>query len=53
MSRHVILTVLDGLRPDSVCDALTPHMAALALAGVKFTNHHQANAVTMIEDQER
>lgn len=40
MSRHVILIVLDGLRPDSVCDALTPHLEALALAGVRFTRHH-------------
>lgn len=40
MARHVILIVLDGLRPDFVNDALTPHIAALAPAGVAFARHH-------------
>ena len=40
MSRRVVLFVLDGLRPDFVTDALTPHMMALGKEGVWFTNHH-------------
>ena len=40
MDRRIALIVLDGLRPDFVSDALTPHIAALEREGAAFRNHH-------------
>ncbi|MBS7792291.1 alkaline phosphatase family protein [Roseococcus sp. SDR] len=37
MTRFVMLA-LDGLRPDMVTPALTPHLCALAAAGTRFAN---------------
>jgi arylsulfatase A-like enzyme len=39
-SRRVIVFVWDGLRPDSVDAANTPHLAALASQGVWFGDNH-------------
>ncbi|HTX67393.1 MAG TPA: alkaline phosphatase family protein [Opitutaceae bacterium] len=38
--RQVVLIVWDGMRPDFVTEPNTPHLWALAQAGVFFANHH-------------
>ena len=38
--RRAILIVLDGLRPDQITPETTPHLDALARAGVRFTDSH-------------
>lgn len=38
--RLVILMIWDGLRPDSVTQAVTPNLYALKNQGVYFANHH-------------
>ncbi len=35
---RIIMVALDGLRPDMVDPALTPHLAALAASGTRFAN---------------
>src|SRR6478672_985914 len=39
-SRHVVLIVWDGMRPDFISEQNTPTLAALARRGVTFRNHH-------------
>ncbi len=39
-SRHVIVVVWDGMRPDSVTEQNTPALCKLAREGVIFRNHH-------------
>ena len=38
--RHVVVVVWDGMRPDFVSEATTPHLWSLAQSGVFFANHH-------------
>jgi arylsulfatase A-like enzyme len=38
--RHVVVVVLDGMRPDFVCKENTPALWKLAHEGVIFRNHH-------------
>src|SRR5438034_7494265 len=38
--RHVVVVVLDGMRPDFVSEARTPTLWKLAREGVTFRNHH-------------
>jgi phosphonoacetate hydrolase len=35
---RIIMVALDGLRPDMMDPALTPHLAALAASGTRFAN---------------
>lgn len=37
---HVLVVVMDGLRPDSVTEADMPTLAALGKSGTIFANHH-------------
>ena len=39
-SRHVVLIVWDGMRPDFVSEEFTPALWKLAQEGVVFRNHH-------------
>jgi arylsulfatase A-like enzyme len=39
-SRHVVVVVWDGMRPDFVSRSYTPTLFELAQRGVFFTNHH-------------
>jgi arylsulfatase A-like enzyme len=39
-SRHVVVVVWDGMRPDSVSEQNTPTLWKLAKEGVVFRNHH-------------
>jgi len=39
-SRHVVLVVWDGMRPDFISEQNTPTLAGLARHGVTFRNHH-------------
>jgi predicted AlkP superfamily pyrophosphatase or phosphodiesterase len=39
-SRHVVVIVWDGMRPDFISDERSPALAALARRGVMFRNHH-------------
>lgn len=39
-SRHVVLIVWDGMRPDFVSEQFTPTLWKLAQQGVNFRNHH-------------
>jgi len=39
-AEHVVVVVLDGMRPDFVTEADTPTLHGLAQAGVFFRNHH-------------
>ena len=39
-SRHVVVIVWDGMRPDFISPEHTPALAQLVRAGVMFTNHH-------------
>lgn len=39
-TRHVVMIVWDGLRPDSVTPANTPVLFELAQSGVTFARHH-------------
>jgi arylsulfatase A-like enzyme len=39
-SRHVVLIVWDGMRPDFVTEQYTPTLWRLARRGVTFENHH-------------
>ncbi len=41
-SKHVVIVVMDGLRPDSVNADDMPTLAALGKSGVFFKNHHPA-----------
>jgi predicted AlkP superfamily pyrophosphatase or phosphodiesterase len=41
-SRHVILFVWDGLRPDSINATDTPHLAAVAKRGTSFADNHSS-----------
>jgi len=41
-SRRVIVFVWDGLRPDSISEADTPHLAALAKRGTAFADNHSS-----------
>ncbi|MBS0657828.1 MAG: alkaline phosphatase family protein [Verrucomicrobia bacterium] len=41
-SRHVLLVVWDGMRPDFINAENTPHLHALAARGVFFEKHHPA-----------
>src|SRR5688572_17659694 len=38
--RHVVIVVMDGLRPDSVTEADMPTLSALAARGTFFTKNH-------------
>jgi predicted AlkP superfamily pyrophosphatase or phosphodiesterase len=40
LSRHVVLVVWDGMRPDFVSERNTPVLWKLARAGTTFRNHH-------------
>ena len=39
-TRHVVLVVWDGMRPDFVTEKYTPTLDKLAHNGVRFRNHH-------------
>src|SRR3982751_5157487 len=39
-AKHVVIVVMDGLRPDSVVAADMPTLTKLAAYGTFFTNHH-------------
>jgi arylsulfatase A-like enzyme len=39
-AKHVVIVVMDGLRPDSVTAEDMPNLARLATAGTFFTRHH-------------
>src|SRR5437867_11825299 len=39
-SRHIVLIVWDGMRPDFVSEEFTPALWKLAQEGVVFRNHH-------------
>src|SRR5262249_2060176 len=39
---HVIVFVWDGMRPDSISEADTPHLAALAKRGTYFADNHSS-----------
>ncbi|HKS31216.1 MAG TPA: alkaline phosphatase family protein, partial [Chthoniobacterales bacterium] len=39
-SRHVVLVVWDGMRPDFITEKYTPTLDKLAHEGVRFRNHH-------------
>jgi arylsulfatase A-like enzyme len=39
-TRHVVLVVWDGMRPDCVTEKCTPTLDKLAHDGVRFRNHH-------------
>jgi arylsulfatase A-like enzyme len=39
-SRHVVLVVWDGMRPDFITEKYTPTLDKLAQDGVRFRNHH-------------
>jgi arylsulfatase A-like enzyme len=39
-AKHVVVIVMDGLRPDSVVEADMPNLTKMAAAGTFFTNHH-------------
>src|SRR5262245_55600909 len=39
-SRHVVLVVWDGMRPDFVTEKYAPTLDKLAHGGVRFRNHH-------------
>src|SRR3989440_4471011 len=39
-SRHVVIVVWDGMRPDFVSEQNTPTLWKLAQRGVTFQNHH-------------
>ena len=41
-SRHVVVVVWDGMRPDFISRQNTPTLYSLAQQGVFFTNHHAA-----------
>jgi predicted AlkP superfamily pyrophosphatase or phosphodiesterase len=41
-TRRVIVFVWDGMRPDSISEADTPHLAALARRGTWFTDNHSS-----------
>ncbi len=40
VSKHVVLVVWDGMRPDLVSETDSPTLSKLARAGVVFRNHH-------------
>jgi len=39
-AKHIVIVVMDGLRPDSVIPADMPTLSALAARGTFFVNHH-------------
>lgn len=39
-AEHVVIVVMDGLRPDAVTDQTMPELAKLAKQGTFFANHH-------------
>lgn len=39
-AQHVVIVVMDGLRPDAVADQTMPTLAAMAHEGTVFANHH-------------
>ena len=39
-AKHVVIVVMDGLRPDSITAVEMPNLAALAGSGTFFANHH-------------
>ena len=39
-SRHVVVVVWDGMRPDFISERTTPNLWALSQEGVFFQNHH-------------
>src|SRR5438477_10567807 len=39
-TRHVVLVVWDGMRPDFVTEKCAPTLDKLGRAGVRFRNHH-------------
>ena len=41
-AHRVIVFVWDGLRPDSISESDTPHLAALARRGTRFTDNHSS-----------
>jgi arylsulfatase A-like enzyme len=41
-ARRVIVFVWDGMRPDSISEADTPHLAALVRRGTYFTDNHSS-----------
>jgi len=41
-AHRVIVFVWDGMRPDSVSEAETPHLAALARRGTNFSDNHSS-----------
>ena len=42
-ARHVVIVVMDGLRPDAVTPEDMPTLSALARSGTFFANHHTSN----------
>ncbi len=41
-AEHVVIVVMDGLRPDVVAEQTMPALAAMAKEGTFFANHHPA-----------
>jgi predicted AlkP superfamily pyrophosphatase or phosphodiesterase len=41
-AQRVIIFVWDGMRPDAISEAETPHLAALAKRGTTFTDNHSS-----------
>ena len=41
-SRRMIVFVWDGMRPDSISETDTPHLAALAKRGTFFADNHSS-----------
>src|SRR4029077_16620262 len=39
-AKHVVIVVMDGLRPDSVIEADMPNLSKMAKAGTFFDKHH-------------
>ena len=57
-AEHVVIVIMDGLRPDTVTDEQMPTLAALARSGTFFANHHavypsstQVNGVALATGQ--
>lgn len=48
-ARHsTLLLVWDGMRPDMVTDAITPHLAQLGTEGIIATDHHASLTIPLL-----
>ena len=41
-AEHVVIVVMDGLRPEAVAEQTMPTLAAMAREGTVFAHHHPA-----------